>query len=139
MANVDVTELLDDPDFISSFVVTRYSQTIDDNGRQVSTPTVGPQTVHGSVQPASGRTLTIMPDMARVDGSIEIYTRYRLTTAADGMSADIVTWQGRDYEVVTVVPWAHFGRGFVRAVATMLQYLSPRPTDSVTMTGEDAL
>jgi len=106
MANIDVSFLMDDPDFINTFEVTRYTETIDNNGRVVAN-TPGKQLIHGSVQAASGRTLRIMPEMSTVNGSIEIYTRFRLTTASDTTMADVVTWQGRKYEVVTVVPWTN--------------------------------
>jgi galactose-6-phosphate isomerase len=126
MANIDVTDLLDDPDFIDNFTVNRFRHIVDDNGRAVRA-SIGAVTTHGSVQPSGGRTMNLMPDMTTVNGSIEIWTKYRLEVASDTSYADIITWQNRHYEVRTVQPWTNYGKGFVHAICTMLEFLAPAP------------
>lgn len=126
MARIDVSFLLDDPDFIDDFVVNRFRHTVDVNGRVIAVP-IGAVTTHGSVQAAGGRTMTLMPDLTTVNGTIDIWTKYRLEVSSDTTLADIVTWQGRHYKVMSVQPWTNYGFGFIHASCTMLEFLAPPP------------
>ena len=75
--------------------------------------------------PAGSNDLKRMPEAARMSGAITIHTTFRLTSGGlqpDGTTADadIVTWQGRKWSVLSIDDWTQFGAGFVRASATML-------------------
>lgn len=127
---IDVSDLLDDPDFINSFVVTRRRQTVDGHGR---TQTSGVTTAaYGSVQPIRPRTMEVMPDYVNVSGAIEIFTRYRLEGPSEGGSPDEVMWKNRRYRVAEVEDWGHAGSGFIHAVCELLQFVAngvpPVPT-----------
>ncbi|KAF1069150.1 MAG: hypothetical protein GAK45_01171 [Pseudomonas citronellolis] len=115
MAQLDVTEILLDPDFMDTgLVCTRNTQVVGDNGRAVNTPTRTP--FAGVVTSDKGDILERLAGGERKKGSITIHTLFRLT-AGDGETiiADTVTWQGRDYTVANVNDYSHFGRGFVAA------------------------
>lgn len=61
----------------------------------------------GSFQPLSGREREALPEGVRSSESLKVYTNEPLRTADqhDGVLADVVTYNGRDYRVVAVDRW----------------------------------
>jgi hypothetical protein len=123
MAEIDVTEILDDPDLADTFVVTRTQQINDNHGRAVALQPVK-STVVGVVQPMSGRALQMMPDMVNVSGAIEVWTRFRLEGPSENTQADVITWQGRNYMVQNAQAFTNFGQGYVHAVAQQIELVA---------------
>lgn len=114
MPNLDVTEILFDPDFADfSLVVTRNVQTVDDDGyasnAQTKTNFAGVVTVDRSLEARRMQAGQV------VNGAILIVTTERLTQGQTGRDADIVTYQNRDYRVTFVDPYTAYGAGFVQA------------------------
>jgi len=114
MPNLDVTEILFDPDFADfSLVVTRNVQTVDDDGfannAQSKTTFAGVVTVDRSLEARRMQAGQV------VNGAILIVTTERLTQGQTGRDADIVTYQNRDYRVTFVDPYTAYGAGFVQA------------------------
>ncbi|WP_407733283.1 hypothetical protein [Pseudomonas citronellolis] len=120
MAQLDVTEVLLDPDFMDTgLVCKRSTQTVGDNGRADNAVTSIP--FAGVVTSDKGDILERLAGGERKKGSITIHTMFRLTAGSGEDSiADIVTWQGRDYTVASVNDYNHFGRGFVAASCDLL-------------------
>lgn len=115
MAQLDVTDVLLDPDFMDTgLVCKRFVQNVNDRGRAENTQTS--MTFAAVVTSDKGDILERIAGGERKKGSITIHTMFRLT-AGDGEDsiADVVTWQGRDYTVANVNDYSHFGRGFVSA------------------------
>lgn len=120
MPDLDVDDILDDPDFCdTSLVCHRQVQTVDKHNYPVNTPVdipfSGTVTVDRSLEAkrmAAGQNTT---------GAILIVTRFRLTqgqVAAETdpeLDADIVTYCGRDYRVTFVDQYTRYGAGFVQA------------------------
>ena len=80
MPLIDVTEVLSDPNFYTYFDVYRYDQRIDDNGL---TQVVNPRQylgVSGVVTALRARELQRLPEAERLEGLIQIYTKFRLTS-----------------------------------------------------------
>lgn len=114
MALLDVSDILLDPDFLTTGLsVERLAQTVGTNGLAVNTPTTS--TFAGVVTNDKGDVLERIASGERVFGSITIHTRFRLSDGRAGESADVVTFGGRRYTVAEVHDWSHFGRGFVAA------------------------
>ena len=114
MPNLDVTEILFDPDFADfSLVVTRNIQTVDDDGyasnAQTKATFTGVVTVDRSLEARRMQAGQV------VNGAILIITTERLTQGQTGRDADIVTYQNRDYRVTFVDPYTAYGAGFVQA------------------------
>lgn len=114
MPNLDVTEILFDPDFADfSLVVTRNIQTVDDDGyasnAQTKATFAGVVTVDRSLEARRMQAGQV------VNGAILIVTTERLTQGQTGRDADIVTYQNRDYRVTFVDPYTAYGAGFVQA------------------------
>lgn len=119
MANLDVTDLLADPDTCDPFQVIRRPSTIGNNGR-VTWTEQGPIDAYGSIQPASGRTLQLRPDLANVDGVIEIFTTAALMTDSADYKADIINWNCQQYIIMGPInSWQNYGYGYGHYVATL--------------------
>lgn len=128
MPGLDVSDILYDPDFMTTFSVVRSAVTVDATGRAVAGSTTV-SNVYGVVQPASTSALNRLPEAMRQSGAITIYTTYRLTTgsgpAADGTGAsasddaDVVLWGGSQWTVLNTDDWTQFGAGYMRATAVL--------------------
>jgi hypothetical protein len=128
MANIDVTDLLDDADFIDYFYVTRNQVAVDSHGRAQLGSSNRPK-IWGVVQPASGRTMQLMTDYINVAGSIEIWTRFRLESATDTTQSDIVEWKGKLYRVAPMVhDFSNWGQGYVHVVCELTDMFPAAPT-----------
>ena len=124
MGLLDVTDVLWDTDFTTTFSVTRNTTAVGDDGETVTAP-VTTSDIVGVVTPANSNDLRRMAEVERLGGAIAIHTTYRLTSGgaqADGTTAtaDVVTWQNRQWSIFSVDDWTQFATGFVRATATML-------------------
>lgn len=128
MPDLDVTDILFDPDFCdTTLTVTRSMQTVSRLGRAVATketvPFAGVVTVDKSLE--SRR----MEAGSVVHGAILIVTTERLTQGQTGRDADIVTYQGRDYRVSFVDPYTAYGAGFVQAHCELLPFDGGSPVE----------
>lgn len=120
MPFLDVTEVLNDPDFCdTSLVCHRQVQTLDEDNFATniteSIPFSGVVTVDSSLEAeriAAGQ---------KTGGAILVVTQFRLTQGRRGtdispqLDADIVTYDGFDYRVTFVDPYVRYGAGFVQA------------------------
>lgn len=113
MPLLDVAEILLDPDFVDSLVCARMTQTVDDNGVATDAPTTAP--FWGVVTNNSGDLLMRMAEGSHVKGSITVHSQFLLQAGSDGLDADVVTWNGRQYTVTNVGDWSRFGIGFTAA------------------------
>ncbi len=130
MPLLDVSDVLDDPDFNESFTIFRATSVVDKTGLNVVTP-AGPAIVIGVIQPAGAKDLDRLPDQSRQGGSIQIWTRFPIALdalpvfAADGVTvitpgteADQIVWNGSTYTVMTCDPWL-YGSGYWRSLASL--------------------
>lgn len=119
MPLLDVSDILADPDFADSAVVTRTTVTVDpQTGRAAGSETDTPISV--VVTSDKGRNLQRNPEAAVSTGSILMHSVFRFTEGGDGLDADIVTWNGRRYTVVTVDDYSRYGAGFTCATCRLL-------------------
>jgi hypothetical protein len=114
MATIDVSEVLQDPNFQDSFGVLRSVETVDSHGRgsQNSSRSIA----IGVVQPASGRAMELTPEATRTSEMLEIWTQFGLQEATDATAADIVIWKSKQFVVVKVDDWDNWGEGYVHVV-----------------------
>ncbi|CND92620.1 Uncharacterised protein [Yersinia rohdei] len=121
MPNLDVTDVLFDPDFCDmSLVVKRNIQAVDADGFTTNTVTekgfAGVVTVDRSLESRRMMSGNV------IGGAILIVTVERLTQGQTGRDADIVTYQNRDYRVTFVDPYTAYGAGFVQAHCELLPF-----------------
>ena len=123
MPNLDVTEVLSDPDFVDTFTVVSTTRVIGSDGNATSTAG-SPRTGYGVVIPGKS-SLRRLDDGSRVEAFIDVYTTFSLTqgvksTDTSSTAADVITWRGRRYTVAQVENWTGFGAGFVHASCDLL-------------------
>lgn len=117
MPNLDVSDVLFDPDFmVKGIQLTRTSITVQ-NGRGV--PTVENLTFDGVVTNNNGDKMNRMQDGTLIQASINIHTRFVLMEGDADHQADEIEWQGKTYIVSQVWSNTHFGRGFVKAICEL--------------------
>lgn len=116
MADLDVTEILEDPDFASVFTVLRRTDVVSPKGR-VTTTTKRTRNVLGVVVPSEPTQNSRADDSQMTARNIDIVTRFRLRPAASGVQPDQVQLDGDPtiYTVQSIKLWTRFGPGFIKA------------------------
>lgn len=118
MPNLDVSDVLLDPDFLSKGIIcTRTAVTANDKGR--SDTVITSHSFNGVVTSNDGFKLDRKPDGTIIKGAINIHTRFVLTEGDANHQADEIKWQGRDYIVTQVKPNLQYGRGFIKAICIL--------------------
>jgi hypothetical protein len=121
MAKLDVSDILLDPDFADdNLICIRNTQTVGTNGIAVDVPVSG--TFTGVVIADKGSVTNRTPDGAYVAGSILIYTTFQLRVSGSGFDADIVEVSGRQFTVMNLGDYMHFGNGFVWALCEPISF-----------------
>lgn len=121
MALLDVTDIVQDPDFMDlGLVCERQAQTVDDYG--IASVSARLIKFSGVVTNDSGDILTRIDAGERIRGSITIHSKFILNDGKSGYTADIVQWQGRRYTVSNVHDYSHFGRGFAAASCDLIPF-----------------
>lgn len=110
MAQVDVSELLVDPDFVDPIqLVTRRDQ-VDYLGENYLEETV--LNSFGSIQPASGKTISRLPEMLRVANVSSFWFKGDIVVTSDTKYPSILVFKGRRYQVQIVFDWSNWGAGW---------------------------
>lgn len=122
MPDLDVSDILTDPDFADSFDVIRRTQTIDNHGRSVDTETTYANQI-GVITNASPNDLNRIEDYQNSQRYLSIVTKFRLQLPSTGKNADIVSWRGDRYLVKTLEPYPQYGQGFYQAIVASTDIL----------------
>ncbi len=118
MANLDVSDVLLDPDFMSrGLICTRIAVIVGDNGRPQKTETK--HQFNAVVTTNSGMNMDRREDGTLIKGAINIHSRFALSAGDSESQADKVLWQGREYIVSQVLSNTHYGRGFIKAICEL--------------------
>lgn len=114
MAEIDVSDILTDPDFTDP--VTLIDRVSRPNDRGENTIFEVKHETIGSVQPASGRALIRVPEDMRVENMSSFWIKGIIVATAPGKYSSILVFQGRRYEVQHVFDWSNFGEGFTEGI-----------------------
>lgn len=110
MGQIDVSDLLSDPDFTDDLVLIHRTPLVSDLGEnsllERSVPTIG------SVQPASGKTLQRLPEALRVGDVSSFWLRGEIVTDQVGAYPDIIQFRGKRYAVQSVMDYTNWGEGW---------------------------
>ncbi len=110
MAQLGVTELMTDPDFVDTISVISRTPTVNSKGENsLSESTVN--TV-GSVQPASGKTLARLPEALRVANVSSFWVKGVIPVTGAGTYPAILVFGSKRYAVQMVFDWSNFGEGY---------------------------
>ncbi|MBF7687077.1 hypothetical protein [Acinetobacter rathckeae] len=118
MPNLDVSDVLLDPDFMTTELLCNRTQvTVKQNG----TADTSLQSIPfaGVVTTNSGLKMDRKEDGTLVKGAINIHTQFHLISGDSSTQADEVQWRGKTYIVSQVLSNAHFGQGFVKAICEL--------------------
>jgi hypothetical protein len=107
MANISVSELLFDPDFVDPCVIVRNEEIVGEDG--IATYIETRIDIVASIQSAGGDALDMLPDLIRTGGAYEITTTFPLVCATDTTKADTVIWRDTEYVVISVARFGNFG------------------------------
>jgi hypothetical protein len=116
---IDVSELMDDPDFLSPDPVSveRRASVVNGFGENVLTPTVTP--IQCIVQPGAGDQLELLPEAVRYREAITVWSRFEFMSESPGGYSDVVLYRGKRFQVMIRDRWNSQGNGYSRAVATL--------------------
>ena len=118
MANLDVSDVLLDPDFMSrGLICTPIAVIVGDNGRPQKTDSK--HKFNAVVTTNSGMNMDRREDGTLIKGAINIHSRFVLSAGDSESQADEVLWQGREYIVSQVLSNTHYGRGFIKAICEL--------------------
>lgn len=110
MANIDVTDLLSDADFVDKICLVTRRPTVNNLGENIiSESTI--ETV-GSVQPATGRVVQRLPEELRVANLSSFWFKGTIIASAPGKYSSILVFRGMRFQVQTVNDWTNFGQGY---------------------------
>lgn len=114
MALLDVSEVLESPEFIDAFEIIRRSKTVNDFGELelVESNVVA----YGSMQSATAQDFEQGTDYSKISGAVKVFSKSQLKAESDSDYADVIVWRGVRYFVKSVENWANFGAGFCIAV-----------------------
>ena len=109
-----------DPELgMTAFTVTRPVYTRTPSG---VTEQEAVSAAAGTIHPAAPEELQLLPEEERSETAIVIHTDFALSTGEDRgkrfTGPDRITWNGRDWRVVSVRDWSMFG--YYKAIAVML-------------------
>jgi len=110
MAQIDVTELLHDPDFVDAIQLINRTPTVNARGENVISEVVVNSI--GSVQPASGKTLQRLPEALRLADVSSFWFQGVITATAPGKYSSILVFKGKRYQVQNVLDWSNWGKGY---------------------------
>lgn len=122
MANISVSELLLDPDFVDPCTVLRQVEVVGNDG--IVTYEVQSIPILASIQAMGGDNLYLGSDMARTGGSYEVITQFPLATATDTTKADTVLWRDAEFVVTSIGRFGNFGSQYEGTME--IKTVSPR-------------
>ncbi len=114
MANIDVTELFSDPDFVDPMTVISRVPMVDSLGQNRLTETS--VSSFGSIQPLSGDTVNRIPEALRNENVRSFYFKGVIVTSAPGEYPSIIVFRGKRYQVRHVFDWTNWGQGFTKGL-----------------------
>lgn len=110
MGQIDVSELLADPDFVDNLTLIHRAPLVDSFGQnqltERSEPTVG------SVQPASGKTIQRLPEALRVANVSSFWIKGKIVSDGSCQYPDIIYFKGERFAVQVVFDWTNWGEGW---------------------------
>lgn len=110
MAQIDVSELLLDADFIDNLTLIHRTTSVNDQGINVLAETSA-DTV-GSVQPAPTKDIQRLPDALRMSDVRKFWIKAEILSDGDAQYPDLILFQGKRFQIINVEPWLNYGAGW---------------------------
>lgn len=114
MAQIDITELLTDPDFVDAMtVITRYPQVSSLGENFIKESEVDS---FGSVQPADYKTVQKLPEAMRTEELYSFWFKGQIVTSDQCKYPSIIVFKNLRYQVRQVADWSNWGQGWVEGI-----------------------
>lgn len=115
MAQLDVSELLLDPDFIDRLKLIHRASTVNSFGENELTETTV-NTV-GSIQPAPAKEFQRLPEALRTSDVRAFYIKAAILSDGSSQYPDIIVFNSSRFQVLSVEPWLNYGSGWNKGLA----------------------
>lgn len=141
MAEVDVTDILSDPDVAGdAFTVIRRREIVGQNG-VVTLQENRVDGVIGSVQPTGDNSLIREEALDAGAKTIKVVSTFRLrgpsqSTGEASYKPDQIVWRGDTYEVRVLDDWTEYGGGMVEAECSQIDYVGTPPHQLAPVDGQ---
>jgi hypothetical protein len=110
MGQIDVSDLITDPDFVDPIMIIHRQSIVDQYGNNRLDEQGEPS--FGSVQPASGKTLQRIPEAFRVASVMSFWVKGKIISDGRCQYPDIIIYKGSRYAVQVIFDWTNWGEGF---------------------------
>lgn len=114
MAQIDVTALLTDPDFVDEMQLIRRSANVSGRGenmvKEVTTTSVG------SVQPTDGKTLRRLPEALQQENLTSFWFNGEVPTTDGCAYPSVLVFKGKRFLIRHVFDWSNWGSGWSEGV-----------------------
>jgi len=110
MPQIDVTELLTDPDFVGEIIQITRQTRVNSLGENILTEC--PIKTVVSVPPANGKEIERLPEAQRVANLMNFYFKGTIIASAPGKYSDILVFRGQRFQVLLVQDWSAWGAGY---------------------------
>ena len=118
MANLDVSDLMLDPDFGDTLTLITRTASVNQFGESELVETSS--SIFAVVQQGTFDDLTRLPPGAQLSDTISVFFRSTLNLESVGGYADVVVWQGQRWQVKHIdEPYSHYGHGFTKAICSL--------------------
>lgn len=114
---IDVSEIVHDPDFCTTFIVIKQGETewIHGSAHTKTTETV----VEGIVQPSSSKDLELLDTADRVNGMKTFITdEISLDVSDTDKTSDVCVWKGKRYKMIQTFDYS--ANGYYKAIGTLM-------------------
>lgn len=114
---IDVSEIVHDPDFCTTFIVIKQGDQDWVHGvLQTKTTEI---TVEGIVQPSSSKDLELLDTADRVNGMKTFITdEVSLDVSSTEKTSDVCVWKGQRYKLIQTFDYA--ANGYYKAVGALM-------------------
>lgn len=110
MGQVDISELLLDPDFVQPLVLIKRNACVDSFGQNQLKEV--PCDIVGIVQPISGKTLQRLPNEFKVANIQSFWVQEKLVSDSREKYPDTIIKNGKRFTVQFVFDWSDWGAGW---------------------------
>jgi hypothetical protein len=119
MADLDVSELMSDPDFCDTVQLIRRTSDTNDQGRNVLIE-ADPLSVSMVVQGLQAIDFKRYPDLVNFDGARAFWYSGTLLAESESQYSDIVVFNGLRYQIHKIdEDFRNYGNGFVKAFGAL--------------------
>lgn len=114
MGQIDVSDVIADPDFAGPMSIVRRTPSVNSLGENVISEYTFATT--GSIQSASASSLQRIPDALRAPNMKSFWVRGEIVTAGAGSYPDILVFNGKRFQVQNVFDWTNWGSGWSEGI-----------------------